>query len=85
MPSRDGMAIRRERIQTVTKLILSMIAKSENDEIDLSRAMGLLEYEIGARPERLKEYLKTGERAGYFVIDEANGKILSMKKVRSDD
>jgi len=80
MVRKDGMEIRRERIQHVIQLVLSRLAQCENDDIPLSKTMAMLEYEIGARPERLMEYLQVGVKTEKFVIDEDNDKIISMKK-----
>ena len=84
MVRRDGMAVRRERIQNIIKRVLSLLAQSENDEIPLSKTKAMLEYEIGSRPERLMEYLQVGVKTEKFVIDEDNDKILSMKKAFSE-
>lgn len=80
MVRKDGMAIRRERIQGVIQLVLSKLAQVENDEIPLSKTIAFLEYEIGARPERLLEYLRVGVKTEKFVLEEDNDKIISMKK-----
>lgn len=84
MVRRDGMAVRKERIQQITKWVLRLLSKSENGEISLLKTMAILEYDTGSRPERLTEYLQVGVKTEKFVIDEDNDKIISMKKVLSD-
>ena len=84
MARKDGMAVRRERIQLVIKLVLRWLEKSENSEVQLSKVLAMLEFEIGARPERLREYLQVGVNMERFVIDEENDKIVTMKKAFSE-
>jgi len=73
MVRRDGAEIRRERIQKVTKRVLSLL--HEHGEISLSKTIALLQYEFGLTKERLKEYLKIGQDTGHFVIDTENDEI----------
>ena len=84
MVRRDGATTRGERIKEIIKLVLSLLAKSENDEISLSRTVAMLEYEIGLTPAKIMEYLQVGIKTEKFVIDEENDKIISMKKAFSE-
>ena len=73
MVRRDGAEIRRERIQKVTRRVLSLL--HEHGEISLSKTIALLQYEFGLTKERLMEYLKIGEDTGHFVVDTENNEI----------
>jgi len=84
MVRRDGATTRGERIKKIIKLVLSLLAKSENDEISLSRTVAMLEYEIGLTPAKIMEYLQVGVKTEKFVINEENDKIISMKKAFSE-
>ena len=84
MVRRDGAAVRRERIQRITKRVLSLLTQSNNEEISLSKTVAVLEFEEGLTSEKIMEYLRVGEKTEHFVIDEDNDKIISMKKVFSD-
>lgn len=84
MVRRDGATTRGERIKKMIKLVLSLLDRSENDEIPLSRTMAMLEYEIGLTPAKIMEYLQVGVKTEKFVIDEENDKIISMKKAFSE-
>ena len=84
MVRRDGATTRGERIQTIVKFVLSLLAQSEKDEIPLSRTMASLEYDIGLTPAKIMEYLLVGQKMERFVIDEDHDKIVSMKKAFSE-
>ena len=75
MVRRDGAEIRRERIEYVTKSVLSLLHESGSDEIILSKILAQLEAETGNRRERLMEYLQNGHDRERFIIDKENDKI----------
>jgi len=72
----DGAEIRKERIQQVTKRVLSLL--HEHGEISLSKTIALLQYESGLTTEKLMEYLKIGEATGHFIIDVENDKARAL-------
>jgi hypothetical protein len=74
MVSRDGAQIRKERIQEITKRVLSYLCKKDG-EVPLSKTLAFLEYDIGLRREKFVEYLNIGSDVGRFVIDKENDKI----------
>jgi len=78
MPFRDGAEVRRQRIQEVMKMTMSLLNNSEKGEIPLSLTIAQLEYETGLRPEKILEYLKVGERLKRFEIDVENDKIMRI-------
>jgi len=77
MVRRDGAEIRKERIQKVTKRVLSLLQK--HDELSLSKTLAILEYETGLTKEKLMEYLAIGADTGHFVIDVENDKITKIR------
>jgi len=79
MPFRDGAEVRRQRIQEVMRITMSLLNTSEKGEIPLSLTIAQLEYETGLRPEKILEYLKIGEKLKRFEIDENNDKIVKVK------
>jgi len=78
MPFRDGAEVRRQRIQEVMRITMSLLNTSEKGEISLSLTIAQLEYETGLRPEKILEYLKVGERLKRFEIDVENDKIMRI-------
>ena len=79
MPFRDGAEVRRQRIQEVMRITMSLLNTSEKGEIPLSLTIAQLEYETGLRPEKILEYLKIGEKLKRFEIDRNNDKIVKVK------
>jgi len=79
MPFRDGAEVRRQRIQEVMRITMSLLNTSEKGEIPLSLTIAQLEYETGLRPEKILEYLKIGEKLKRFEIDTDNDKIIRVK------
>ena len=79
MPFRDGAEVRRQRIQEVMRITMSLLNTSEKGEIPLSLTIAQLEYETGLRPEKILEYLKVGEKLKRFEIDTGNDKIIRVK------
>ena len=79
MPFRDGAEVRRQRIQEVMRIMMSLLNTSEKGEIPLSLTIAQLEYETGLRPEKILEYLKIGEKLKRFEIDTDNDKIIRVK------
>ena len=79
MVRRDGVAVRRERIQEVTQIILRHLAKKENNgRIKLSTTILYLQYEIGLTKEKLMEYLTIATGTNHFIIDEDKDEVRSM-------
>lgn len=74
MVRRDGAEVRKERIQQITKHVLSLLHKN-NGEIPLSKIIALLQYEFGLRRATVMEYLKIGEDTMHFIVDVENDKI----------
>ena len=77
MVSRDGAQIRKERIQTITQFVLSLLHKN-GGKISLSKTIAMLEYEIGLRREKIVEYINIGADVERFVIDKENNLLKSM-------
>jgi hypothetical protein len=75
MVRRDGAEVRRERIQNITKRVMSLLAQSSAGEIPLSKTVGILEYETGLTRYKVMEYLRIGEAAERFIIDVEADKI----------
>ena len=85
MVRRDGAEVRRERIEYVTRRIVSWLNESKNGELELSKALAELEAETGNTRQRLTEYLQNGHDRGRFIIDKENDKIRSIKKADSEN
>jgi len=79
MPFRDGAEIRRQRIQEVMRITMSLLNNSEKGEIPLSLTIAQLEYDTGLRPEKILEYLRVAEKLKRFEIDIENDKITKIK------
>ena len=79
MVRRDGAEVRRERIQQMTRLVVSRL-NTEGGEISLSKMLAFLEYEYGLRREKLLEYLRIGEELNRFTIDEDRDQIRSINQ-----
>jgi len=75
MPFRDGAEVRRQRIQEVMRLTMSLLNQSEKGEIPLSSTIAQLEVETGLTSKRVLEYLKIGEKLKRFEIDTEGDKI----------
>jgi len=84
MVSRDGAQIRKERIQEITKRVLSYLYKKDG-EIPLSKTLALLEYDIGLRREKIVQYLNIGADVGRFVIDKEKDKIKMINENDSEN
>lgn len=85
MVRRDGAEIRRERIEYVTKSVLSWLHESGSGEIRLSKILAQLEADTGNRRERLMEYLQNGHDRERFIIDKENDKIRQIAWVDSNE
>ena len=79
MVRRDGAEIRRERIQEITRHIVSRL-NTNDGEISLSKTLAFLEYEYGLRREKIIEYLRIGEEIGRFTIDEDRDRVKSVNQ-----
>ena len=73
MVRRDGAEVRKERIQEITKFILSSL--HEHGELSLSKTLAILEYKIGLTKPKLKEYITLGAETERFILDSENDKI----------
>lgn len=83
MVRRDGAEIRKERIQQITKRVLSLI--HEHGELSLSKTLALLEYETGLTKPKLMEYLTISAGTGHFVIDVEDDKIKPIGESGSNE
>ena len=77
MVRRDGVAVRKERIQEITQIILRQLVKN-NSVIKLSKIILYLQYEMGLTREKLTEYLDIAAGTEHFIIDEDKDEIRSM-------
>jgi len=78
MVRKDGAEVRKERIQQITKNVLSLL--HEHGELSLSKALAILEYETGLTKEKLTEYLAIGADTEHFVINVENDKITKISE-----
>jgi len=67
MVRRDGAAIRKERIKDIAIKIQSLLHK--HGEIQLSKTVAILKFEIGLTKEKIMEYLRVLEAIEQFTIE----------------
>lgn len=78
MVRRDGAEVRKERIQQITKHVLSLLHKNDG-EIPLSKTIALLQYEFGLRRATVMEYSKLVKLRAVWRYNESPGLYLSFE------
>ena len=73
MVGRDGAEARKERFQRIARTIQAALHKE--GEIQLSKTIAVLQYEMGLTKEKLQEYLEVLKDLGQFIMDFEHDKI----------
>jgi hypothetical protein len=80
MAGRDGAEARKERLQRIARTIQTTLHKE--GEIQLTKTVAVLQYEMGLTGEKSREYLEVLRDLGHFVLDFEHDKI---KKVIEEE
>jgi hypothetical protein len=80
MVGRDGAEARKERLQRIARTIQATLHKE--GEIQLTKTVAVLQYEMGLTGEKIREYLEVLRDLGQFVLDFEHDKI---KKVIEEE
>jgi protein-disulfide isomerase-like protein with CxxC motif len=80
MVGRDGAEARKERLQRIARFIQAALHKE--GEIQLTKTVAVLQYDMGLTREKLQEYLEILRDLGQFVMDFEHDKI---KKVIEEE
>lgn len=83
MVRRDGAEVRKDRIQEITRTVLSLLHSHE--EISLSKTVSLLEYKTGLTRQKIMEYLHIADAVGRFIIDVEGDKIKPIVETPEND
>lgn len=74
MVRRDGAAIRRERIQEITRHIMSKL--HEFGELPYRATIVYFQYQYGLTRGKIQDYIAIPQQLGRFHVDEEKDKIL---------
>ena len=70
----DTGTLRRERIQKLHSMIQGA------GDVDLSRLIATIEYQMGVTPNKIREYLQVLVTLGFVEVDEAAGLVREVVK-----